>query len=266
MTTENITEQVQGGTQGIEVLLLGTADAFNTGGRANSAYWVTDRIGQYVVDFGPTALIQSQRYGKNLSDLDAIYLTHLHGDHIGGLPMLLLHSHYDLGRRKPLKIVGPPSTEEFLARLWRATYPSTTKRKLSFDVSIDVWKTDTQQSHGDRTITTIPAVHAIEAEPHSLKIEMDGTSIGFSGDTGWQDNLGCFTKDCALFVCEATNPESGFWGHLSVEEHRWHRDAMTPNQLVLSHMTEAAKLQAIADAPTYGWIVGEDGMTLTVGA
>ena len=85
MTTENITEQVQGGTQGIEVLLLGTADAFNTGGRANSAYWVTDRMGQYVVDFGPTALIQSQRYGKNLSDLDAIYLTHLHGDHIGGL-------------------------------------------------------------------------------------------------------------------------------------------------------------------------------------
>ena len=41
---------------------------------------------------------------------------------------------------------------------------------------------------------------------------------------------------------------------------------MTPKQLVLSHMTEAAKLQAIADAPTHGWIVGEDGMTLTVGA
>ena len=265
MTTENITEQSQGTIRQVQVLLLGTADAFNTGGRANSAYWITDRMGQYAVDFGPTALVQSQRYGKDLSELDAIYLTHLHGDHIGGLPMFLLHSHYDLHRKKPLRIVGPPSTEDFLERLWRATYPSTTKRKLSFDVSIDVWKPDARQSHGERTITTIPAVHDPEAEPHSLKIEIDGTTIGFSGDTGWQDSLGRFTEGCALFVCEATNPESGFWGHLSVEEHRCHRQSITPKQLVLSHMTEAAKLQAIADAPAHDWIVGEDGMTLTVG-
>ena len=51
------------------ITFLGTADAFNSGGRANSCYWVEDDLGNYLVDFGPTALMQCGRYGIDLNRL-----------------------------------------------------------------------------------------------------------------------------------------------------------------------------------------------------
>ena len=72
-----------------QVTFLGTADAFNGAGRGNSCYLVEDSVGMYTVDFGPTALLKCVEYGADLKRLDGVYITHLHGDHIGGGGMLL---------------------------------------------------------------------------------------------------------------------------------------------------------------------------------
>ena len=95
-----------------KLFFLGTSDAFNAAGRANSCYWVEDTLGHYVVDFGPTALYQCQRYGLDVNRLDGVFLTHLHGDHIGGLAMLLVHLQYQANRKRPLVIAGPEGTEQ----------------------------------------------------------------------------------------------------------------------------------------------------------
>ena len=49
------------------VTFLGTADAFNAGGFANSSYWVHDTLGQFCVDFGPTALMKANEYGLKVN-------------------------------------------------------------------------------------------------------------------------------------------------------------------------------------------------------
>lgn len=246
------------------VTFLGTADAFNAGGCANSCYWVNDSIGQYTIDFGPTALMRCHEYGCNLNHLDLILITHLHGDHVGGLPMLLLHLTYDVERTRPLYIAGPPATKPFIEQLWQGTYPSTRKKGLPFKIHYIDWDSHTPISVCDRSISSIEAIHDPEAQAHSLRVEGPGYSLAVSGDTGWQDELIELSKDVDLFICESTNLSAGYWGHLSIEEHCRYRSLLKPRRLILSHLSAAARARAVALSEAYHWTVAHDGMRLAL--
>ena len=80
------------------LIVVGSSDAFNHGGRANSCFWVADELGHYLLDCGPTTTQSLQNLAFNqrldLAKLDVIYFTHLHGDHIGGLPVLLIELNF----------------------------------------------------------------------------------------------------------------------------------------------------------------------------
>src|SRR6266496_6451584 len=70
--------------------VLGCGDAFGSGGRHQSGYLVeaSDRL--FLLDCGPTTLLAMKRAGLNPSDVDAIILSHLHGDHFGGIPFFFI--------------------------------------------------------------------------------------------------------------------------------------------------------------------------------
>lgn len=265
MTTENA-ESKQSETLGQQpsVTFLGTADAFNACGSANSCYWVNDALGNYTVDFGPTALMKCNEYECDLDELDLILITHLHGDHIGGLPMLLLHLTYDRTRTKPLYIAGPSNTQKFIECLWQGTYPSTIKKGLPFEIVYINWDTSKPIKVCQRQVISLSAVHDLEAQPHSLRIHGPEYTLAVSGDTGWQDGLIELSKGVDMFICESTNLVAGYWGHLSIEEHCKNRASLQPKQLILSHLSNAARTRAVELAQEYRWTVAHDGLRLNI--
>ncbi|MCB0882898.1 MAG: ribonuclease Z [Thermoleophilia bacterium] len=95
------------------ITFLGTAASVPSRARGTSATFVARGGARLLIDCGEGTQRQFLRSGLGLADVDAIFITHLHGDHVLGLPGLV--KTYALrGRTKPLHIYGPAGLNRFL--------------------------------------------------------------------------------------------------------------------------------------------------------
>ena len=90
--------------------ILGCGDAFGSGGRNQSGYLIEANDRLFLLDCGPTTLLAMKRAGFDPGRLDAILVSHLHGDHFGGIPFFFIEYLYRKPRFDTLTIAGPPGT------------------------------------------------------------------------------------------------------------------------------------------------------------
>src|SRR5438132_14128641 len=96
-------------SDGIKVTLLGTGTPFPNAERFGSAILVEGAGTKLLFDCGRGVVIRLTQAGVSPKEIDALFLTHLHSDHVVGIPDLWL-SGWLLGRSKPLPIWGPQGT------------------------------------------------------------------------------------------------------------------------------------------------------------
>lgn len=251
------------------MIFVGTGDAFNGAGRANSCYWIEPETGldhgAIMVDFGPTALLQLKRNGLNANTLDAVWLTHLHGDHIGGLPLLIIELWFQARRTRPLVIAGPPGSQARVEALIHTAYPSILQRAAQFPIEFIEWPVPGRAEIGGHVIETIRAQHDTLAIAASFRATLaNGTVLVFSGDTGWQPALAALTEGADVFVCECSNVEPGYWAHLSVQEIKLHRAEFTPRTMYLSHLGADARVAAKASVTALNAVIADDGLLIEI--
>ena len=95
---------------------LGCGDAFGSGGQFNTCFHVTTGSTQFLVDCGASSMIAIRRFGVEPNAIEIIFITHLHGDHFGGLPFFVLDAQLVSRRTTPLTMAGPPGLRERLPR------------------------------------------------------------------------------------------------------------------------------------------------------
>ena len=100
--------------------ILGCGDAFGSDGHNQSAYLIEAEDRLFLLDCGPTTLLAMKRAAIEPCRLDMIFLSHLHGDHFGGVPFFLIEYLYREPRTRPLTIAGPTGTEARVRRLLEA--------------------------------------------------------------------------------------------------------------------------------------------------
>src|ERR671924_627904 len=91
----------------VTVTFVGSGDSFGSGGRFNTCILVDAPGYRFCIDFGATSLVALNRLDIAHNSIDAILLTHLHGDHCGGVPFLLMDAMLAARRARPLTIAGP---------------------------------------------------------------------------------------------------------------------------------------------------------------
>ncbi len=213
---------------------LGTGDAFGTGGRAHSCFRIYTPSYSLLVDCGGTAPLAWQRVGQSLAQLDAVLITHLHGDHYGGLPFLLLEAQYVHRRQRPLLLVGPAGLQARLEALCALLYPGV---RFEFPIEYRVYFTHEFLAVGPAAVRAYPVRHAPAADPHALRLVWEGRTLAFSGDTAWTDTLLEVAKGADLFICECYDyADRGQNGHLSLEVLRREHPRLGSERTLLTHL------------------------------
>ncbi len=227
----------EGSGRVVDILFIGTGDAFGSGGRRNSAILVRANGRTLLLDCGPTTLSGLKQLGVDPSEIDAIAISHFHGDHAAGVPFLMLDALYENPRKTPLTVLGPPGVESRIAGLcedYAYSFQGDSERTL--DVHFEEISIHSPTEIAGMPIRSCRAQHHPETLPHMFSLTVGGRTIFFTGDTGWHEELPDRVGDADLLITECVFYEPRFEHHLSHVELERARARFRCGRIVLTHL------------------------------
>ena len=242
----------------MRIHFLGTGDAFGSGGRLQTATLLRAEAGSVLVDCGPSALAALRAQEIDPAEIDAIVLTHLHGDHFGGVPFLLMDAHYASRRTRPLVIAGPPGTADAVARAHEIFFPGTGVLPFRFPVHWAVLEAGAAVAAGPCRVTAFPVAHSTATPCFGLRVQMGGRTIAFSGDTEWTETLLPIADAADVFVCECYGVDTAPPHHLNYAALDAARPRLACRRMLLTHMGDAM----LSHAAALGLDTARDGMVI----
>jgi ribonuclease BN (tRNA processing enzyme) len=244
----------------MRVHILGCGDAFGSGGRNQSAYLVDAGDKLFLLDCGPIALLAMKRAGFSPKRLDAIFLSHLHGDHFGGIPFFFIEYFYREPRDYPLTIAGPPGTEERVRQLYGVMYGSGKTSTEIPQVNFVVLDPEQEETVAGIEVFSFRVPHQTHDISLALKVAYRGKQILFSGDSQWTDAFIEHAAGVDLFLCECTflNEQPG--AHVNYRTLEANSSRLRCKKLVLTHLGE----EMLAHREQLSIPMADDGMVIEI--
>jgi len=195
--------------------------------------------------------------------LDLVLLTHLHGDHFGGLHLLLIDAKYNSLRKRPLVIAGPLGTRQRVEE-WSSLAFGGSGQGFPFELRFVVWAPGDKGKVEGREVRTFRAHHmSPEDGALQLRVRTDGTTLAFTGDTGWTDEVVSLADGADLLVSECTDLHPVTEGHIAWDQLEPRLKELRARRIVLTHLgPEMCSRRKTIRAPRVR--LAEDGMTLRV--
>ena len=245
----------------MQLRVVGSGDAFGSGGRSNTCFWLETAKGTLVIDFGASAPPALKAHGLDPNRIDAVVLSHLHGDHFGGLPFLLLDYQFLARRERPLVIAGPPGTHARLDAALEVFFPNVSGTKWRFSWRVEEVVLDTDTDILGHTLRTTRVIHQSGAPSTALRLSDGARVFAYSGDTEWTEALLPIAAGADLFICECYAFAGKMTGHMSWEILQPRLPDLRARRIMLTHMnpTVLARLDEIKAA---GILVAEDGLEI----
>ncbi len=221
----------------VRVRFLGSGDAFGSGGRFQTCILIEANSSSCLIDCGASSLIALKAAGVDPNAIDTVLISHLHGDHFGGLPFVIVDAQFS-GRDKPLQIAGPPGIEARVTEAMEVFFPGSSSAQRKFAVEFQELADGVTARVGELGVTPYEVVHACGAPPYALRVEASGHVVTYSGDTEWTDRLLTAAAGCDLFICEAYFYEKRVPFHLDYSTLMQHRSQFDCKRIVVTHMSQ----------------------------
>lgn len=165
-----------------------------------------------------------------------VVISHLHGDHFGGLPFLVLDGQFTR-RTKPLTVFGPAGTASRLHAAMETLYPGSTAVRRRFGVEmIELDGVGGEHRSGPLTVTGWEVDHPSGAPALAVRANLGGQIFAYSGDTAWTPALIPAAAGSAVFACEAYTYDRPVRYHLDYRTLREHAHELRTSRLIVTHM------------------------------
>jgi ribonuclease BN (tRNA processing enzyme) len=240
--------------------VLGCGDAFGSGGRFNTCFHVSAARANFLLDCGASSSIAMRRFGLEPNAVETVLISHLHGDHFGGLPFLLLDAHFVSRRRRPLTIAGPPTLRSRLHALREAMFPGSADLELKFPLDLVELEPEESVAVNGIQVKPFPVRHPSGAPSFALRCEIDGKTLCYSGDTEWVEALVRAAQNADLFIAESYTFERSVPFHTNWLTLRDRLPEINARRVLLTHMSA----EMLEHEPVDGAQFAEDGMVLEI--
>jgi ribonuclease BN (tRNA processing enzyme) len=200
-----------------------------------------------------------KRSGVQPGDIGMVLLTHLHGDHFGGVPFLILDAQFS-HREQPLVVAGPPGFEARIDASMENLFPNSSRTQRRFALEFVELLDGQCGEMGGVRVTPFAVEHFSGAPSYALRVEYGDKIVVYSGDTEWTENLIRAAAGSDLFICEAYYFEKKIRYHLDYRTLRENLRHISSRRIILTHMSDDI-LKRAADV---GLEMAHDGMIVTV--
>ena len=220
----------------MRVTILGAGDAFCNGGRRQSGYFIETGNSQFLLDCGATTLLALKALGIAAERIEFVAISHLHGDHFGGLPFLFLEYLYEKHRSRPLVVVGPPGTEERVRSLHRAMYRELSERAPCFPLQFRELTPGKAETVCGVELFPFRVPHQEKDVSLGYRVTAHGKVLLYSGDCGWNEDLVRYSQNTDLFICECCYFHTQASFHINYPKIAQESHRLGCKRLLLSHI------------------------------
>ncbi|MEP6786788.1 MAG: ribonuclease Z [Acidobacteriota bacterium] len=221
----------------MKLTVLGSGSTIPHAKRSSSGYWLETDSGKLLLDCSAAVPLRMAQEKLDWPDLDAIWISHFHLDHIGGLaPLLAGTKHADAmkNRTKPLRIFGPNGIKRLVAGFDAAN----NYRLLEQPFPVEIVEVEELEK-----FEILPGVEAVAMstphtdESHAIRLRGgDETTLVYSADTGFSEVIGAFANRVDLFILECTFiRDKPIQKHLELAEAMFLIRKAHPKRAMLTH-------------------------------
>jgi len=252
----------------MKLVILGSGTSVPHARRASAANWIETKSGTLLLDISADSAHRMAEEHLDWPNLDAIWISHFHLDHMGGLTPFLFSTKWapqTRTRTKPLKVFGPTG----LRKIFNAINDSNNYGLNDQHFPVELMEVNAGDSFrilNDVNATTFSTPHTNESQAIRITDSL-GVSIVYTSDTGYSDELAEFARGVNVFLME-----SSFWKSSPVEIHLALEDALRvarsaePQTLILNHLYpewDGVDLVREAAALWSGKVIAaEDGLSI----
>lgn len=247
----------------MKLTIVGCGDAFGSGGRLQTCFHVEYTGGRFLIDCGATTLIGLNKLKLDPNAVQTIFISHLHGDHFGGLAWWLIHAHHVSRRTEPLTVVGPEGIAPRFTIAAESLFPGATAIERRYRLDFLEYRAGTPLTVAGVRVTPFEVRHPSGAPSYALRAEADDKTLGFSGDTEWVESLVPCASGADLFIAECYGFEREVRYHMTWRTIASNMDRLGARRVVLTHMNDEmlAQRSQVNDPRV---MLAEDGLVLDI--